>query len=168
MGTTKVDAKFVFTLQILCQILLSSSFNSVVPGIFRRAGQKKTQSGKLSFHKGKGRFIPETCMSALSDFEGRDHVHAEMWWDQCLQETSLLSPEPPSITTEQIIEWKFSTSDLGFNLWHLSDNSSKDIYAILEQQLLCLSCHKTVWIPHEIKNHHSSTTVLSGSVSLTK
>lgn len=38
----------------------------------------------------------------------------------------------------------------------LSDNNSKDIWAILEQQLLCLSCHKTVLIPYEIKNHHSS------------
>lgn len=57
--------------------LQTSSFNSVVPGFFKRAGQKP-QSGKLSFHKGRGRFIPETCVSALSDLEGKDQVHAEM------------------------------------------------------------------------------------------
>lgn len=71
MGTTKVDTKFIFTLQILCHILQNSSFNSVVPGFFRRVGQKP-QSEKLSFHKGKGSFKPETC--ALSDFEGKDDV----------------------------------------------------------------------------------------------
>lgn len=76
MGTTKVHTKFIFTLQILCQVL-QKSFNSVAPGFFRRAGQKP-QSEKLSFHKGKGSFIPETCMSALSDLEGKDNIHAEM------------------------------------------------------------------------------------------
>lgn len=54
---------------------------------------------------------------------------------------------------------------MDFNLWHLSDNNSKDIYAILEQQLLCLSCQKRVLIPYEMKNHHSSRAAFRHSFS---
>lgn len=78
MGTPEVDTKLIFTLWILCQVLQSSSFNSVVPDFFRRVGQRP-ESKKLSFHKGKGSLIIETSTSALlSDYKEKDNICVEM------------------------------------------------------------------------------------------